>query len=85
LSNICIHVYIKCTGNVCTPLFWKMLMPTVFAGDLQGVRPNGRMLYCVEFQMYLKKNKVLVFKKGRSGSIECNLSSCNLRKYCRMA
>jgi len=30
-------------------------MPTVFAGDLQGVRPNGRMLYCVEFQMYFEE------------------------------
>ena len=29
--------------------------------------------------MYLKKNKVLVFKKGRSGSVEYNVSSCNLK------
>lgn len=84
MSNICIYVYINCTGNVLTSVIWKMLMPTVFAGDLQGGRPNGHMLYHVEFQMYLK-NTVLVFKEGRSRSIECNLSSCNLRKYCRVA
>jgi len=28
-----------------------MLIPTVYADDLQGGWPNGHMLYCVEFYM----------------------------------
>ena len=67
-----------------TPVFWKMLMPTVFAGDLQGVDQWSYVVLC-GISNVLKRNKILVFKKGRSGSIECNLSSCNLRKYCRVA